>query len=159
MRKKMLLANRKSNVCALTLMLALATFVGLHAQEPGELARIHVAEVERVPVFTNDGEIMIVTLRIRWQIHDLDQFLANVPNMELAKEYIMIFSEPRLSDWLSEFDYATLVENIPTEHPVEETTGTYDEIVDTFVETVNAEDMLLESRGMRIHSIDVIVYS
>ena len=131
----------------------------VYAQEPGERAAINVAEVEQVPVFTTDDEIIIVTLRIRWQAYDREQFLATMGDYRLASEFIQIHTRGRLSRWLSEFDYATLVENLPTEHPVEETTERYDEIVDTFVETVNAEDMLLESRGMRIHSIDVIVYS
>lgn len=141
-----------------SMIILIYSMVG-YAQEPGELARIHVAEVEQVPVFTTDDEIMIVTLRIRWQAHNRERFLANMPDYQIAREYISNFTRGRLSRWLRNYDYATLVENIPTEHPVEETTGTYDEIVDTFVETVNAEDMLLESRGMRIHSIDVIVYS
>lgn len=129
------------------------------AQEPGDLAGVNISEVERVLVFTTDSQLLVVTLRIRWQIVDRSRFFANWLGISEADLFVKRFTETRLSLWLSEYEHSILVGALPSQYPIAETNPTYETIIESFVDAINREDLTLESNGIQLHSIDVIVFS
>lgn len=141
---------------SLFLLIILPWAVG--TQEPGPLAELHVFEIDRVPGRTQDGNVIFLSARVRWQAFDRERFLANMYNFSLAREYLENFIYGQLLDWTSQYKYDELLVSLPSSYPYESAPDNYHNITRAFVEYVNDVDMLLTSRGIQIHSVELLLY-
>lgn len=140
-----------------SIVFILITICSVFAQQPGvELARISVAEVERVPFLASDGLIGICRLRIRWMRYDLERYYANFSDIALGEEYVKNFLARELSQRLGGYLYEDISGILPDHYPYEPAEE-YQDFAEAFVSYINEKDMILSSRGIQVHSIDIIL--